>query len=160
MQNNIQTVEMAQRTGQIIVGALIMGVLTFAMIAASIGTWDPTNFGIMQILGIGMCMGTFPAALIVPKLIVSNMRQTLPKPPNDSVTQDSFAPMFLTSTIIGAALIEGSAFFSLVTYLLEGHFSSLIVALVCLFTLVLFFPMPGRVAEFTQTQHQLWLRSS
>ncbi|HEX4592127.1 MAG TPA: hypothetical protein VH120_19495 [Gemmataceae bacterium] len=56
--------------------------------------------------------------VIVPRIATAR-RRILPN--NPAVTIQQLMTMFATRTIVGAALIEGAAFFLLVAYLAEGQ---------------------------------------
>lgn len=145
-------------TVRIIVGALVMGVMTFTAISVAAGKWNPNQFTQLQILVCLSPLLTFPPALIIPRMIAKAHRKNLPPAPDDSVSRDTFGPPFQTGTIVGAALVEGTAMFAAIAYLLEGHYASLIVAMVCLMALMLFFPLPGRAEEWADEQLGLWKR--
>ncbi len=128
------------RTAQIIVAALVAGVLIFA------GVVYFMNMGGQPLQGqpmISMVMAALGGTLIVARFFVpglmvqsscrsiadgtwkpakSNQPGYVP-PSND---RERLLAVYLTKTIIGAALLEGGAFANLVAYLLEGQWYSLV----------------------------------
>lgn len=109
----------------------------------------------------GMCA---VGAALLPSIVVRGQRNLIARgqwnvaanvrdgyvPPDDDAGKLMFA--FQTSTIIRCALIEGPAFFCLVTYMSTGALPSLILAGLLWLGLVAQFPREGAVRDWLETQ--------
>jgi hypothetical protein len=176
------------RQSQIIVGALITGVVIFLGIATVV---DVTPFppprpgagagagGVMGApreldagqlltwLAVGSAALSLPLSFIVPNLIVKQNRRAIAagKWPlsqtsfNSSAATDSdtgkLATVYSTQLILGAALIEGAAFFAGVTYLLTKNPIVLGVAILLVVVMVLRLPTAHRVTLWISKQEEM-----
>jgi hypothetical protein len=152
------------RTGQIIVGSLVMGVFTFLAIVLALGgqkKGPAANPTLTYFVLPPMALSCVVAALIVPKLIAASarkgiMRGTWPAltskegvNPTDAV---KLAGVYFTQMIVGAALVEGAAFFATICYLVEHNDVALGVAVVLLLGLATFVPTVPRVEAWIDGQ--------
>ncbi len=132
-------------TLQIIVGALAGGVLMFLVIVIFLVSQNPPvanpTTPIITYSAYGMAFASIIASLVVPGLVSGRARQSLvdgdvsqwglvKNLPNAAELGDvaPLAAIYQTRTIIGAALLEGAAFFACVAYLLEHQQLVLVVA--------------------------------
>lgn len=133
----------AARIMQIIMTAMIMGVLFFAAIVLLIGGEAPENEdgGIFVITVIAVCfaMVALVAARLVPPIIQRNMRRNIIDGAqiNNNISAEQAAKMgdtklltinYQTTMIVGAAILEGAAFMNLAAYMLERQTVGLFVA--------------------------------
>lgn len=155
------------RTMQVIVLALAAGVITFGVIAAVIGPEAPGNAqqgpSIIAYLAGAVACVALVASIAVPALLVANARRRIvagrPAMPNPKLTippelgnVGPIAVVYQTRLIVGAAILEGAAFFNLIAYLLEGQLLSLVAAGVMLAALLSLFPTPSRLEDWIENQ--------
>ncbi len=116
------------RTLQIIVSAMALGTIAFlgvALLVRALGQEPVVRFerlGLLSAIAVGFGLMGWTASLVVPALMV---RQGLAqKPPGGApsggVAAPELAGLYQTTRIVGAALCEGAAFFSLIAFQLEG----------------------------------------
>lgn len=140
---------------QIIVLALVFGVVTFAFVVFFVLVEDggKAEQGIISIIAACTTLVAIVAAEVVPRIIRSNMRQAIVKGKplgtssgeaisNDMGDVGSLAAVFQTTTIVGAAILEGAAFFNLVAYMLEHQTINLMCA--ALLVVAILFKRPNR----------------
>jgi hypothetical protein len=155
------------RTIQIIVGAMAAGVLAFLGIVFYLVSRNPNAAvpaePIVTYLAIGMALVTVIASLIVPGIVASRMRQSLvdgrssqwglvQNVPRAAELGDvtALAVIYQTRTIIGTALLEGSAFLASVAYLLEHQRYAAYVASVLLLLLLGQIPTTARIEAWME----------
>jgi len=160
------------RTLQIIVVALATGCLFFFAIAL-LAAGGPIGFGeIPPVTAIALAVAAVivGARCVIPGVFVAQARRKIregtwsfPKPganmPSDPDNPKtiiySLAQVFMTRTIIGAAMLEGATFFLIITYLVARSPWSLIAALALIIALFAHFPTPSRVSSWVQDQMKL-----
>ncbi len=155
-------------TLRIILGALATGVLVFAAIALVLraGGGMPARGDGFDLLSV-MAMGWTPLGLIasrvVPMLIVRNARAKIAagtylpghqgaSSPSASSESDVLIGLYQSNAIIAAALLEGSAFYCLVAYLLEGNPISLGLGFGLALVILLMMPSSQRMADWIEQQ--------
>jgi len=150
------------RTSQIIVAALAMGVVTFAVVVVFFVSRGPALKGnLLTLLAISFAGVALVLGLVIPQLITAANRRRIAagawqSSPNQGPMPDSdagrLAMSYPAKLIAGAALFEGGCFFALVAYMLEGQPLSLGVAAVLLLCLLAHFPTLGRVEAWIEEQ--------
>lgn len=129
---------------QLIVGALIAGCVFFAVVSTLVNQNDPAAgfaFDIdhfITLIAVPYVVVAVTVALVVGKFTYKKtpMADELPTQAEiESAHQQS-----LTERIIRCAILEGSAFFCLIAWMIEGSYWAIIGAGICLFLLVLNFP--------------------
>lgn len=150
------------RTSQIIVAALVMGVVTFAAVVVFFISRGPAAKGsLLTLLAIVFAGATLVLGFVIPQLITAANRRkiaagTWTSSPNQGLVPDSdtgkLALTYPAKMMVGAALFEGGCFFALVAYMLEGQPLSLGVAAVLLLCLLAHFPTLGRVEAWIEEQ--------
>lgn len=122
------------RAMQIIVFALAMGVVTFGVVVALVIQPKQTEEVFLAYVGAAAGAIAIPAALVVPRIFAS---------------QQPITPQtYQAKIIIGAAILEGTAFLNLTAYMIEGHLYSLAVAGVLLLLILMHFPTVGGVEDW------------
>jgi hypothetical protein len=149
------------RTMQIICGMLSVGVVAFLVVVLVIN--GPPNAaaepGVVTYLSAGFFLVMLVVAMIVPRSIVQSQIAHIArgtwKPPeqlpaNYDVASESAKLLmaYQTHMIVRLAMLEGTAFFGLVAYLLEGHWQALCVATAALALLLSQFPTRGRLENW------------
>jgi hypothetical protein len=159
------------RTCQIIVAALIMGVIFFLAIVlvvvppfANKGNGLPANLITYLALGIGAA--NLVLSFVVPGLVTANGRRQIarevPAKTNDAekplrlvdATSDTprLAILYQTQLIIGAALLEGAAFFNGIAFMLERQPITLFACVVLLVAMAWRMPTSDRVNAWIDGQ--------
>jgi len=152
------------RTLQIIVGALIVGCLTFAGIAVFIaGQREPAGadqvedqFPIITAMALAFGGVALAAQLVIVPMLRKQARQQLAKQPEAAEADATQLLISLqTTTIVGAAISEGACFFNLIAHLLEGSPYSLLMAGVLMLTIAMRFPTVNGVIDWLERQMRL-----
>jgi hypothetical protein len=161
--NEPDTLQAVTRTSQIIVGALIQGVVLFLAIVLYISEPPKPEGGPGLILGLPMLTLTatvfgvivLTASFLVPRMVADSSLRELVKSGASGATKPDGAgakqvypaaeaerllPLFQTQLTIGAAMAEGAAFFAGISFMLEHHYLALGVAGVALAVLISKFP--------------------
>ena len=167
--------------GQIIVGALLAGLLCFLVIttvidvgpkpaAAPGAAATEPPMPIFTYLAVALGAMLLPMSFVVPVLVSKQQRQVM----LSGKTTDSASPataagnrsdaanaaigglptVFLIQLIMGCAISEGAAFFALVAYLLEKNPLSLTMALMLIASIIARFPTSGRVGRWIEQQEE------
>ncbi|MDX1948528.1 MAG: hypothetical protein SFU86_24290 [Pirellulaceae bacterium] len=141
-------------TLRIIVVALALGVLSFALVSIQLNASKPQLVGQqLSIPFLVLGLGAIPAGMLLPALIFRSAMQALAKriSPDESASEIDLASAILgnlqTSTIIGCAFYEGGAFANLVQYMTAVELVHLGLAFMLLLLILTRFPWPGRVEE-------------
>jgi hypothetical protein len=112
----------AVQTLQIVISALVLGTLTFAVIACVLREQKPI-FVAGSLPVVSLAALVFAAvmlvvrAAVIPAIRKAGRKKLLAAP---SVTTKDLTAQYMARTITGAALLEGGAFFLLMAYLVEG----------------------------------------
>jgi hypothetical protein len=155
-------------TMQIIAGALLFGVVTFAGIAVFMVQnrggagmqQDPEHLPILTILAGVMLLSNATLSFIIPAAIVrSNLRRLAASSAgaNAAVANPNLLLLGVrqASLIVSLALLEGAAFLGCIAYLMEGQ----VVALACVFVglclMVWNFPTNSGVANWLDRHQSL-----
>jgi len=158
MLNNEQSaaLEQPKRIMLIIFGALIFGVLFFAIIAAisHLTGGKPlfnTEFGFMAIFGIAFAVLALLPSMVVPIFIRKAAVKEISSEFSGKLETPEAALKAMvglqTAMIIGLALLEGAAFFNLVVDMTEGSLWSLLVAAGLVLIMFIRIPLPGRIED-------------
>lgn len=161
------TMDAAVRTLQIIVMALAAGVFTFGLVVflrpgGGLKPFDPQ--AIISIVMAVVALTLIPARFIVPATILRGGRERIARG-RESVTtrrsagtpipdseQAKLLMLLQTTTIVGAALLEGAAFANLTAFMLEGQVYSLVLAALMLVGILLAIPTRNRVEDWLVVQ--------
>jgi hypothetical protein len=150
------------RTSQIILAALAIGVVTFAVVAVfamSGGRQAPGTT--ITLLAVAFGGADLVMCLVIPRFVTVINRKKIaagtwqasqnqgPVPDSDAV---KLALTYQVKMIIGAAMLEGGCFLALVAYMTERQSASLAVAAVLLAALLAHFPTLARVGAWIEDQ--------
>lgn len=154
-----QSFDQAVVTSRIIVAALIMGLLVFSGISFVMrpGQPDP-GMAFMIWVSAGFAGLAIPTSFVVPTVLANGFRRSLPPYPNENVSRDSFAQPFVTKTIIGAAILEGAAFFAIVSSIIAGQVMALVIVAFCLLGIAAKFPLLDQPNSWVESQLSQWER--
>jgi hypothetical protein len=138
-------------TMQIIAGALIQGVIIFFVVVFFLPI-PPNRLAVLNsYIGLGFALLAMVMSLVVPNIIMASAKTSLVKgKPIELLKQFGevsnlgflapLAGLFQTRMIIAMALLEGAAFFNLVSYMMERQPFTLAVVGMLLLALVMNFP--------------------
>jgi len=157
------------RTVQIIVAALAMGVLIFASVTVfQRMNQAPQQDALLAYLAVGFAVTALGMRSVIGGLTVANQRKRIAGGtwsidsrgagsglPTNVTDGDRLLFVFQQKTIIESALLEGAAFFVLISFLIVGQWWSLAVAGMLLMMLVVPFPTYDRVENWVRYQLEL-----
>jgi hypothetical protein len=89
-------------------------------------------------------------SLVVPTYLADALRRS--PAPSDVSDARRYAQMYQTLLIIRCAILEGAAFFCLVSYILEHHVAALAAALVLLTIILMQFPTSSRLEAWIENE--------
>ena len=151
---------MRVRTLQIIVGALVAGLLIIIAIMAFIASGQRPNNGgpqaapstpLITYVSYLFAVMLIPMSVVIPSQIVASARKGLvKKTPSDDV--DALTNLYQTKTIISGAMREGVGHFAAITYMIEHQVMSLGLALACVVAEAALFPTRERVDRWIEDQ--------
>lgn len=135
------------RTSQIIVASLMMGLITFGVIAYVVGSGKPPQLGLITSLGAGLfCVNVIVGFVLSRTTTSRTIQQLVAQEPDDWRT--ALAPVYQTNQILSKAPLEGAGFFNGVAYIVESHWLSLAIMVVITSLMSLTFP--------SQSQFEAW----
>jgi len=140
------------RTLQVVGGALIFGLASFALVTLLIVDWGKLNVELSQ-LGLIVLIASITSAVlafilpgVIAKQAATQYASANPKPELNSLLHASGQAVSVRS-IIGFALAEGGAFMALLVWMISGNVLGLIGAFLCLAVLILKFPTTGKIEQ-------------
>lgn len=141
------------RVIQILVGALMMGLLTASVVMALLvvighAPPSPAHAKTFAIVVPGLFVATLAASIVVGRALQTQARQQwdATSPPKDAVT--FVMPKFEVQSILRGALLEGPGLFGAVATMLTGEYLFLVVPGLSLLGLAATFPTRDRVRDF------------
>lgn len=135
------------QVAQIIWSALIMGVLTF--LGVTLMTPGVPQKPLIAFMGLGGAIGMAVLRFIVPGVLVRTQTKNL-KAVDASELEVRLSELYQTKLIIGMALLEGAAFFNLVSYMAERQWWTLAVVGGLLLLMVSMFPSVTRFEAWAE----------
>ncbi len=136
------------RTAQIIAGALIAGVLMFAVVAFIVGKGEgPDRMPVVSVIAAAIAGINLVLRFVVPAIVVSSQTKSVVGTAEPKLTQ-LLAGIYQTKMIVGMAVLEGAAFLNLVAYIVEKQVWSYGVVACLLTVMIISFP--------SQTQFENW----
>lgn len=151
----------AVRTSQIIAGALMMGVITFGVIAVVIAWDNPPGDPLLPLMAVAFAAIAIPVRFGVAAAMVSGSRSHIMKEVRGGRLQDStriagqLYGAYQTRMIVGMALLEGAAFFNLIAYIVGSRWWNLAAAGVLLLMMAAMFPTKNKLEQWVHDQLQL-----
>jgi uncharacterized membrane protein YbhN (UPF0104 family) len=136
------------RTTQIIIGALMSGLVCFGGVALTSQSSTQNNQSILTIVAAGLALMQIMMWFVIPGLIVKSQLKTM-KDLSEADRMPRLAQTFQTQKIIGAALLEGAGFFNWVAYMIDHQAITLGVVGTLMVLLASMFP--------TQGQYESWV---
>jgi hypothetical protein len=143
---------------RIIVGVLIAGCLGLAgmsIVLRGQGIFGPgPALPIISLIAVVQALATLAIRPIVLSQMLRGARQRLAM--NDSDSDANWMQVLTTHTIVGAALLEGSAFFFFIAYLVEGEWWALAGGLLMVaFLAVWHFPVKTKIERWIEEQREV-----
>ena len=156
-------------TMQIIVFALVMGVLVFAGIVIFLqkpGEGVDGEAGVNTIAAACAALVALVATVIVPRILRHSMRQAIAEGrplgsniPAPVMTElgdvGQLAAVYQTTLIVGAAILESAAFYNLIAYQLEHQTINLVGAAILLTALIFKFPTRSAIENWVTGELKL-----
>jgi hypothetical protein len=155
------------RIMRILVIALAMGILTFLVVAIVVRQQDPNqpvpDPPIFTLTGLGFAGLQLILQAVIPGLVATRLRRQLAAGNWPRLQMSAPVPMddvgklcmlYQTRLIVGAALVEGAAFFLLIAYLLEGQIVALAAAAVMLALVLVRFPTQAGLESWLSDQQE------
>lgn len=144
---------------QIIVFALMAGVVVSAAIATVLAPNGPNDAGNQTLCGIYVALTAvtiatrFVVSPIVVKCQMNQLRKKLQSKDESDVKTALFG-IFQMKTFIENALLEGAAFFCVVALLVTGAWWLLAIVGALLVLMAMMFPTKGRIEQFIHEREQ------
>jgi len=165
--NSLETYDGIVRTGRIMTGAFLVGLIAFSLVVVFLGTKgeeenvpldDSTPF--ISYFAVLVASTAVVASMIVPRVILSSWRTaTAPSeipPENSDEAEKFFGPKFLTARVlVPCAMFEGATFLTLVALLLEGQAWLWGIVAALLILIASRFPDLSKLRHFESNQRQL-----
>lgn len=150
-QSQRRHLENRARALQIVVGAMILGVVTFAVIAWVIGR-DKAHFdfSIMAIIGVIFAASSLPMAIVLPTIIRQNVGKQARDNSGGQEGPDRMDAIFAgiqSSMIVRFALLEGAAFLNVIGFMVDGASICLVVAGLLIVVMGVMFPRADQVIQ-------------
>ena len=153
------------RVSQIVVVALGMGIVTFAVAAVFLaGGKEEAEAGMLTLVAVGMTVVCGGVSLLVPHGIVLAQRRRIVDGTwqmqgrhEDAPVTDAgkLAAVYLIKTIVVCGPLEGACFVALVAFMTEGHLVNHIIGALLLFGVLARFPTSDRVTGWVTDQLRL-----
>jgi hypothetical protein len=143
---------------RIIVCVLIAGCLGLAgmsIVLRGQGIFGPgPALPIISLIAVVQALATLAIRPIVLSQMLRGARQRLAM--NDSDSDANWMQVLTTHTIVGAALLEGSAFFFFIAYLVEGEWWALAGGLLMVALLAVWhFPVKTKIERWIEEQREV-----
>jgi hypothetical protein len=143
---------------QIIVGALAIGIVNFEFVALGIvmsGDHPGINPPRLTYAAVGFAVIAFLAAPLISMFLAGPMKQQIAD--GQTVTGAKldfrrYTGVFQTLLIIRCAILEGAAFFCLVSFMIEHHIAGPIGATLLLLAILVQFPTLSRLENWIETE--------
>ncbi len=147
--HNERQISATLMTLRIIAGALIMGVITFSVIAISQGSENPNQgWSILFWVAIGGAVVAIIASQVASAII-----------PRSATTQgisvERALAIYSQRTIVGLAILEGAALLTVVIFLIEGQWVLLAATAFLILLMLLRIPSRGRLIQWIEERQQL-----
>jgi membrane-bound acyltransferase YfiQ involved in biofilm formation len=141
------------RTSQIITAAMMVGVTVFGIVAAVMAAKGPPKAPMLAYVGVLMAVQIVALRFFIPGLFLKTQLKSV-KHSEAELVSERLPNLYLTQLIIGLALLEGSAFFNLVAYLMEGQWFSLGIAGAMLALMAMMFPTTNKFESWAEELSQ------
>ena len=140
------SIEQVVRVTQIITGAMVSGVVTFAAIVVFVlgGLNDPSNGFIISGIAAAFAGVAFVLHLVIPSLIAAKQSR--------GADRQQLYGVYQMKTIIGLGLLEGAAFFNLVACLVEHSWWSLAIVGGLCFWMLAMIPTRTKIEHWVEAQ--------
>jgi hypothetical protein len=158
---------------QIIVGVMLVGAVGFLVVAIAVQATgegsteeEPTTLALTY-LAVGYAVLALILRGVAPDLLIglilakgSNAgTQSTDQHRQSTLPDSSFHRLYVTRSIICAALVEGAALLATLAYLIDGHILGLIVAAVLVGILAAHLPTKARINDWIARQRERQLQA-
>ena len=138
------------RVCQIITSALMIGVMVFGIIATVIGSRGGPRAPMLAYVGVLIAVQIVALRFFIPGLFIKTQIKSVKHSELEQVSE-RLPQLYQTQLIIALAMLEGSAFFNLIAYLIEGNWFSLGIAGFMLALMALMFPTENRFESWAES---------
>ena len=140
--------------------ALIMGVVTFGIIAGTISQKETAGEDLLIItyMGLGMTALMLVLRIFVPALVGRNLfRQAMERIKTEKITDEeevlaTYYQIFTTRMIIGLALLEGAAMLNIVAFIVESQLISFVAVGILLLVMIASVPTKSKLDGWIRNQ--------
>jgi hypothetical protein len=163
------------KTCQIIVGSLIAGVLIMLGIALAVDVGTTGSSPLITYIAVASGVALLPASFLVPGIVAAQQRRSIAAAtwaapgggnrPIAGLGSDAYqtdtgklAVVYLSHSIVGAAINEGAAYFAAIAYLIEKNPIALGLTFLLIGGLILRFPTRGRLEQWIDHQQELLIQ--
>jgi hypothetical protein len=131
---------------QVVIGALIFGVLVFGGFVIATQLNQPPNGTTLSSMAVGMAALNVLLHVVIPQLI----ERAALKNQSVDFNVESVLRVFFTRTVIACALLEGAAFTSIAAVMIEHQYWVFGVTAVLLVLMLVQFPSRTRVEQWLE----------
>jgi hypothetical protein len=135
---------------QVIVAALVMGVVLFGVVALVLNPEVPpvnADLPLVSLIAVGFSVLSVVGSFVVPNMLVRPLEEA-----GGGRDDGTLIVLYQTRLIIGASLCEGAALFTLIAYMMEGVPIILAATVFMLLLLIARFPIVSRVRDWLEQQ--------
>ena len=160
-QDDLTQLSVPIRNAQIIVAALLLGVLGFigvTFVVVPFDSWNQT-WSMMVLVGLVVSLPAIVLSVILPRVTCNaSAKESARKSADKKKLQDDRSLMmecanhFMTSTILRAAPLEGACFLNVILFFIDHSVISLGVAGALLLLMAAGFPTNGRAVDWIESQ--------
>lgn len=148
---------------QIIVSALVVGVVVLAFLAWRRAPRPPEPGGLLDMIGLALAGAAVVAAWIVPGAIMAGARRRVAAGEDPMPLQGTpittmagkLAAAGVARTLVGCAMLEGAALFNGIVHMIHGTTANLIAMGVLFLLLLTWFPTRHGVETWVTQQQRL-----
>lgn len=143
---------------RILHGSLVAGCAIFAAVVVCLrerGNMPTREPPVLSFAGLVLAATVLVAVLVLPGVLAANWRKAAAQAETSAQGEALWWTLYQTRLIVLSALLEGTVFFLLLAYLLEGMGWSLVMAGLFGLSLVLLFPTRARVESWVRAQQEL-----
>jgi hypothetical protein len=139
---------------QIVAGALIAGVVIFAIVAIALTVNKPPGDALISLVGLAISAAPAIAAFFVPRAAAAATVKRTARQRELSLNQRLFLA-YQTLVIVRSALLEGISFLNTVLYMVTAHWWSLAAAAVMLGLMIVTFPTRSGFDQWAREQREM-----
>ncbi len=144
-------VDRIAKTGQILVFAMLAGIVAFGGVVMAIGPTggeEPPDATVLLIALAAVAVTEIPAFVVIRMGIVGNLKKRHGSRAAGDPIPDEIVNAHMVLTLIGGAMAEGVGLFGLVIVLLTGNWLAMIAPALAIVILAAFIPSRAKIERF------------